>query len=129
MKIKIIPVIFFGLLLFLFGCQQNEITKTDLIGNWEAEKLNTEPLANHGISSIKLLIKPDSLKIALVMNSIGITMESSGKWELNKGIMMVALGDKHMESDVTIRDDKLIFSRDPLLNSEPIFSVQFAKIN
>ena len=117
-----------GLSSILFGCKQHPLQKDDLIGNWEAVKLNSEPINKDGFASITMRITPDSIHIKTVMKTNGsITTESVGTWELKNRIFISKIGENFRESELEFLGGNLKFSPDPLFKEDAVFRSEYTK--
>ncbi len=114
---------------FLFGYKKTEFLKEDLIGNWEALKLNGEPISKHGFAYIRMHISIDSISISTGMNIFdGITTESIGTWKLSGKVFQSEIGESIRESKFEIREDNLTFEPDPLFKVDTVFKSEYRRI-
>lgn len=113
----------------LFGCEQPEINKEILYGNWEAVRLDGEPINTHGFTSIKMNITPDSIHITTQMKTFAdVTTVSKGSWELAGNVFKAKIGDGDKASQIQLQDSNLIFGPDPLFNQEAVTKSEYQKV-
>ena len=118
-----------GLFGLFFGFKKHLPKKEDLIGNWEAVKLNDEPLDMHGFSFVRINISSGSIQITTELKTVGrITTESNGPWELKGNIFRSKIGDDFKESELAFFSGNLTFSPDPLFKEDAVFKSEYKKV-
>lgn len=117
------------MLSILFGCKQPKINKEALYGNWEAVRLDGEPINTHGFTSIKMNITPDPIRITTQMKTFAdVTTKSEGSWELAGNVFNAKIGDNDKTSQIQLQRSNLIFSPDPLINQEAVSNSEYQKV-
>ena len=117
-----------AIITILFGCKQ-PIGKNALVGNWDAIKLDGTPINTHGFTSIKMQITTDSVYITTQMKTFGdVTTVSKGSWELKGKVFTTTIGEGVKESNVTLKENMISFSPDPLLNQDAVSKSEYQRV-
>lgn len=129
MKSYFTTFLLMGLFTLLFGCKNQEISKESLYGNWEAIKLNDEPINKHGFTSIKMNISPDSIHITTQTKTFGeITTESEGTWQLTGNVFKSKIGEINKETHLRVKGSNILFTPDPLFRNETVSTSEYRKM-
>lgn len=118
-----------GIFSFLMGCKQQAIKRETLYGNWEAITFDNVPISEHKFVSVKMSITADSIQVVTQMKSFAdLTTKSESEWSYQNGVIKSKFGDNFKTSSLQLHGDNLIFTPDPLFNSETVHKSEYKRV-